>query len=277
MKGKNILIVLLILIIIGLIGFICYDKGVFKKQTKETNTEEKEKKVETKEISLDSPEVEKAMKILESIYISEPEFYKDKSYNINNISNYDLIATSLNVSGVSKYIAYCIGSKDQLKENFSIDELNKNLDKYILDKKITIDTIKSLKNESSYPLAQYEVNNIGFIVKGENIQLVGPCGAEGPYDFTDSKSIKAELNDEYLYIYEKKAFAKWKTDEATNDLILDYYKDYNRKEVVDKNIKDEQDENEEYNHKLNWDSYNTYKYTFKIIDNNYYFQSFELV
>lgn len=277
MKGKNVLIVVLIIIIIGLIGFICYDKGLFKKQVKETKTEEKttkEDKIET--ISIHSDEVTKATEILEQIYITEKDLYKSKSYDIKNISNYDLIATSMNVSGVNKYVAYCVGSKDQLKESLAVDEFNKSLDKYILDKKITVDTIKSLEKTSSYPLAQYEVNSYGIILTDNKVQLVGPCGAEGPYDFTDKKLEKAEKNSKNLYLYEKQAFAKWEIDEKTDDLVLDYYKDYARKELVEKNIEDKRTDTIK-NNDIKWDLYNTYKYTFKIENGNYYFQSFELV
>ena len=62
--------------------------------------------------------------------------------------------------------------------------------------------------------------------------------------------VKAEQDDDYVYVYEKQAFGA-----AKENLIWDSENSVN----------------------LNWDFYNTYKYTFKKDGGNYYFQSLDLV
>ncbi len=286
MKGKEkknkksiiILIVLLIVIILCLIGYICYDTFSSMNDTKSDNetTEvvdktEKSEESEIKHITIDSPEVKAAMKAFEMINITPSELYNSKGYNIDNISNYDLVSTGLHNlvsnsndgSGLSKYVAYCISEKSQLKDAIPVSELNKGLDKY-LDKKITVDTIKGLNKGASYSMAQYEVSDIGIILEGDKMRLIGPCGAifQGePYQ--EKKTIAAEMSNDELYVYEKVAFGIYDDASKEGNPVASFYKEFSGKTKVSSGLKD-------------WNEYNTYKYTFKISNNSYYFQKYEL-
>lgn len=213
-------------------------------------------------ISIDSQIVNTARKIFDNIYISESNLYSNNRYDISNISNYELIATALKNIDSNYILGAC---SESTRKVVSFDTLNLTLNEYILNKSINLNTIKSLTNKSSYPDAQYEVDNIGIIINSNGISLIGPCdGALGPQDYIDKKILSAEKNNDYLYIYEKQVFVSY-----NDNLSVNYYKDYNRTSVVEKNLKEDTIPN--------WNLYNTYKYTFKLINNNYYFESFELV
>ena len=268
-KGKG-LIVFLILIIICLLGYICYDK--FFNTNNNTNNNETNNVINNEpivntieEVSIDSNIVTNAKKIINKLYLTEKDLYGTTKYEISKITNYDLIATALKNVSENK-IAYCLIDESELKETVTYQELNEILNKLILNKTISKDTIQALTAISSYTYAQFEVNDIGIILDTNGVKLIGPCGSEGPLDFIDKKIIKAEKNNDELYIYEKQAFAK-------NDITeINYFKDYQKTNKIETisidNVTD--------NNNLNWNSYNTYKYTFKIINNYYYFQSFEL-
>ena len=119
------------------------------------------------------------------------------------------------------------------------------------------------------------------IAKENGIELYSSCDEifQGD-DYVNKKIISAEKNNDYLYVYEKHAFAKYSDTETEGSSVVNYYKDYNRTTLLEKDLDSIEFTDAEGNVGKNstpkWDLYNTYKYTFKIIDNNYYFQSFEL-
>ena len=152
-KGIIVLIILLILIIFGLIGHICYDK--FYTNTNNSNNNNNSNNYNSNEtISIDSEVVTNAMKILKNIYISNDDLYSKNSYNISEISNYDLVATALKNIDKSYIVSVC--DADNPKKTVSFEVLNSALNKYVLNQTITVNTIKSLKNKPSYS-TQYEV------------------------------------------------------------------------------------------------------------------------
>ena len=83
---------------------------------------------------------------------------------------------------------------------------------------------------------------------------------------------KAEKNDDYLFVYEKQAFGEDYMEDDNDRFLTNYYKDYDRTVVLEKGLIRDAD-----NPTPNWDLYNTYKYTFKNIDGDYFFESLELV
>ena len=275
-KGVIIGFILLILIILGLVGYILYDKGVVKLDTKKEKTETKEEV--PKELSVDDKIVADAMEIMDRIYISEDNLYKNDSYNISEISNDDLIATAIkNIDG-DYIVSACEFEKE--RKTISFESLNTALNKVVLNKKITNDMITGL-GKSPYTIAQYGVNDIGIILSNNGLKLVGSCGGTfGGVPYINKKVIKAEKNNKYLYVYEKQAFASYNYLENDSHAV-DYYKDYDKTNVIEKGLDSieftDADGNHGKNSTPNWDLYNTYKYTFEKHDDNYYFVSFELV
>lgn len=291
MENKNnekkliIIIIAFAVIALCLIGYICYD--TFFTNNNSNNNEQVNEEEPKEAVSIEDKIVIDAMNHYEDIYISSNELYRADKYDIKNMSNYDLVANAIRYLD-DENIAFCVHSQEQLKEPISYDDINTELKKHILDKQIFVETISSLESTSSYPLGQYEVNGIGIIIKENGIQLIGPCGVEGaPEDYVNRKIVSAEKQGDYLYVYEKQAFAKHVFDDTYDvmsvpvDFVVDYYKDYNKKEVVEKNLysrynSNSCDENSTIKCNPNWDLYNTYKYTFKLFEGKYHFEGFEL-
>lgn len=279
-KGIIVLIILLILIIFGLIGHICYDKFYTNTNNSNNNNNNNSNNYNSNEtISIDSEVVTNAMKILKNIYISNDDLYSKNSYNISEISNYDLVATALKNIDKSYIVSVC--DADNPKKTVSFEVLNSALNKYVLNQTITVNTIKALKNKPSYS-TQYEVYDTGINIKEDGLELHGSCGKTFQADdYINKKVISAEKNNDYLYIYEKQAFAKY-TDAGTVDSpAVNYYKDYNKTTLLEKNLDsiefiNQNDNNTNKNVTPKWELYNTYKYTLKKINNNYYFESFEI-
>lgn len=284
-KGLVYLVVVLIVIILGLISYICYDKFYLNSNNKNNTTENKvdnnnsNKSNSNEIISIDSTIVTNAMETFKKIYISDDNLYEKNNYSISEISNYDLIATALKNIDSSYIVSACVYDKPRKTVSFEI--LNSALNKYILNQTITKSTVESLKKESSYPATQYEVADTGIDLKENGIELYSSCDEifQGD-DYVNKKIISAEKNNDYLYVYEKHAFAKYSDTETEGSSVVNYYKDYNRTTLLEKDLDSIEFTDAEGNVGKNstpkWDLYNTYKYTFKIVDNNYYFQSFEL-
>lgn len=229
-------------------------------------------KPEEIEISLESDEAKKIIEIAKRLPISKENLYKNTQYNYNEINNYDLIASGLALIE-DKYINYCT---IEGTVSLPLEELNKNLTNYLENKEITLDNIKSLEKNSSYPAADYEVNDYGIKLKEDKIYIIGPCGgifmAE---DFIETKIEKVTQKDNYVYVYEKQAFASYEeTDDIySGNLSAHYYKDYAKKTEKLETLPHNYDNMV----KPNWSLYDTYKYTLKKHSNGYYLEKFELV
>lgn len=292
-KGMTTLIVCLILIIVGLVGYICYDKfmntgsNVTYNNTKEDGEDGKDEgddnsKNVTEEIDEDSVLLEEIMQSYNGIFIKEENLYRTNKYNIVDITDDELVATAVGGAGREK-IAFCVSDSEQLKDVVSFDELNGVLAKLILDRDIEYDTIKGLKQESSYPIAQYEFNDIGVILSVDGVQLVGSCGDHFKgKDYINREVVRAEKSGNNIYVYEKQAFARYGDGANENGIrIVNYYKDFMRTELVEEWLNSSEFSNMDgtalENSTPNWELYNTYKYTFRKVGEKYYFESFELI
>lgn len=274
-NGYVITIIILSLIIAGLVGFIIYDNVIKNDEPKQNEVKEENK--ENDEINKEDLSTVLLEKF-NTISINEDELYKSTSYNISQLTNEDLIATAANNID-SKYISYCVSPDDELGEAFSIDVFNDSLNELVKDRAITIEMIKNLKDVVTLTAAQYQIGEVGFVINSDNtINIIGSCGSLfSPVDYIDEKVIEAKEEEDYAYVYVKQAFARF--NDNTDYLSVDYYKDYNKKTIVEKNLNYEEleyDDNIGVNKSINWDLYNTYKYTFKKDNGAYYFESFEL-
>lgn len=128
-----------------------------------------------------------------------------------------------------------------------------------------MDKIKSLTNGSSYFVADYEVIDYGIkIVDDNNIRLVGPCGFVGHSNYQNTKQVKATEKGDYIYIYEKIAFAAYVSDHSDT---VNYFKDHSRNGAVIETLTSSQVSDSQGNalpnSEPNWALYNTYKYSIK--------------
>ncbi len=293
-KKKNsnmIFLVIMALIIVGLVGYIVYDKELLNTKTeekekgndevdeKEENGEEKEKVEEKKNEKKDENSlvtinpsdkiVEDAMDTLEQInagcsslrYSSEILFSSNK-YELN-LPKYELIVTAL--SRIRKEGKSIPGCDSDDTTAITINEMNAALKKVILNPvSITIDDIKSLPWDQHE--RRYSTTYFYFVIENDTLKVSTTCDGcgPGPGDQTYKKIVKAEKNNDYLYVYKKVAFSEW-SEGPKND----YYKDSDRKTNILESLESGQEPN--------WNLYNSYKYTFKIVDGKYYFQSIELI
>ena len=289
-KGKTIAIVVLVILVLGLAGYIVYDKNLLGlKKEKEISEEKKNvnKESKMKELDVTSEKVNSIMNALTDIYIGENNFFGSDSYNIDSITTEDLVGSAMKISKDKvKSVSACEekSKRVSIKKDEFINTLNSGLKEYFLDKSISAEDLKNLP-KSSYEGAKYAIvygdlfekglgEEVGIIDEGTNIKLLTTCGntfSAEPFVF--GKIEKAMENDKKAYIYQKVVFAKysdsndWNEDHAEN--IIDGYKDYARKDKVSTFKYGEMD-------KIDYSSYNTYKYTFEKEDGKYYFEKAEL-
>ncbi len=222
-------------------------------------------------IEVSSPIVKKAKDNYFLIIKKDDNVYKTNKYEISQISKYELIRTALSNVNHSKVIT--CGYEDYKKVN--LNEVNAGLRELILNPQII--TVNDFKNESDdeqgYPDADYHFYDYGVkVINSNEIKIFGPCDGEfDGADYIDSKIIKAEKVDNVLYIYEKQAFVKhvYINDEYPG--TVDYYIDYEKTGKIET-----LDLHKDNNKEPKWHLYNTYKYTFEIVNDNYYFKSLEL-
>ena len=286
-KTTNVLLILVLIVGVILIGLLSYKMFIYDKKD---NNQNKDKDVVNKDDNNQNDNknneditfelANTAMETFKKIYISDDNLYSKDNYNISEISNYDLVATALNNINKSLIVSACT---DKPREIVSYKVLNAALNEFNINKTITVDTIKSLEKEST-DSQRYYVNNIGIVLKENGLELYGPCDSifMGK-DYVIKKIVGEKKDGEYLYVYEKQAFARYSNPSIIDsNFLVDYYKDYNKTILLEKNLDgvdiEFTDEKMlmEKNITPNWDLYNTYKYTFKIVDNKYYFERFEL-
>ena len=244
-------------------------------EPKEDEPKEDEPKEGT-EVQMSSEEISAIMERFNGIKISHERLFEKDKFNINNINTNEMLATAL-----SKMYIYNACSK-QGRNTISLSDINESLSKYV-KKDLTFNDIKNIDSVTMglpYDIAY------SFKAKSEKeIDVIDSvCGGTfGGDDYIYGKTVKVEKSGEYAYIYEKIAFARYgNLSEGTNgEMKVNYYKDYKKtgniiETLNSKEFLDNKGDPLE-NSTPNWDLYNSYKYTFKLIDGSYYFQSFELV
>ena len=244
-------------------------------EPKEDKSKEDEPKDGT-EVQMSSEEISAIMERFNGIKISHERLFEKDKFSINNINTNEMLATAL-----SQMYIYNACS-EQGRNTISLSDINESLSKYV-KKELTFNDIKNIDSVAMglpYDIAY------SFKAKSEKeIDVIDTvCGGLfGGDDYIYGKAVKVEKSGEYAYIYEKIAFARYgNLSEGTNgEKKVNYYKDYKKTSNIIEtlNSKDFFDNkgNPLENSTPNWDLYNSYKYTFKLIDGSYYFQSFELV
>ena len=273
-KGLWTILIILIAIIAFVLGFF------ISKAILDSNKNDEPKKEEKKptEIAVKSEKIGLAMNSLSRLSFDDEKIYGKDKYEISSITESELLATALKQMPF-EYVGYC---GDYLyKGPVTVDLINKYLKEVIYDKEITFDLIKKLaiNYNEFYKIYETRIDPEIYIgLKGNDIYIGNNmCEGDPESEIVNRKTIKAEELDDILYIYEKKAF--YQASFETKD--VKYYKDPSFKNLVETKkatiVDDYMYSTINQIEDLNWDSYNTYKYTFKLIDGNYYFQSIEIV
>ena len=265
--------------LIFLLVIIAFVGGFFisKLFTDKKDEPKKEEKV-VKEIAVESEKVELSLKSLGKLAISEAILYKGDKFDIVDITDEQLLSTSLKQIP-SEYIGYCGGLLE--KEPASLELINRYLKPVIMDKEVTFEMIKKLAtyHDEYYGVYETQVDGPGYYaVKGNDIYIGNVmCEGEPTAEILRQKVVKAEELDDYLYIYEKRAFYdvdfEAKTFKYYSDPLFKNLVETKKATVVDVFYNQTYNQTED----LNWDKYNTYKYTFKLVDGHYYFKTIELV
>ena len=298
-KGKGgVLIVLLILVLVifAVWFFVLGGNEMLglKKTPKEPNqgqTEDPkptEKKIE--EVEITSSEVTKALNNFEMIDISKEELTKDGLYNISSLSFKQKIETLGRTvsSNDSTKIAYCA---NEFENDITLEKINEYLG-MVLGISVTKEELESNGSKDTFQTLENKVSGIHvpgnglyslWIVDGKYYVRNEICDGGGIDDILYKKVIKAEKDDSNLYVYEKRAFYDLGNRNEKGELVkveVKYYKDFAKTQLVETLEGTEVPTINSYveqKNEITWDSYSTYKYTFKIKNGNYYFEKYELV
>lgn len=265
------IIFLLLIIVIGGFGFytlVNLNNEDNTETTETSNETEDTEEVEVKELDVEDDVVISALGYLNVIAIDEEEAFTYGMYNVSSLTKEQLIATAFNESSI---LSACDESGEQTK--LTIDDLNNSIQEVLVtDASLTIeDLTNSEYANSSYTGMTYEVADYGYSVNEDVITIVSSCGSEGVLEKqTITKATKATLEGDYLTIYQKVGFGKLNA-EATDDVTYKFYSSSNRTDDFIEDKAYSEIEN------LTWDSYNTYKYIFKVENDNYKLESISLV
>ena len=281
-KGKNIVIVFLILIVLGLSGFIVYDKYVKEEvNTNETKTESKETIKDITNSSI-AQELEKTL-ITKDNYLS---LYLSKNISINDVNDIDLIKFNLKKYKEDKNLDYIknVNYKNMgnLLLTISKNDLNTYMnEKYYVNNTYNLSNIdeSSLTNSSDFDVC------VSMIVEDDNYKLIS-IGASCAGQFVKNKLIKAEEDNDYVYLYDTAVTCtseansnycnKTSDDRLYNTAVYKCDGEDTSCAITDRGEGSDQKFAEYVINNLS-DSLNKYKHTFKKVNNNYYWVSTEIV
>lgn len=262
-KGLVVIIVVLIVLLLGAVGYICYDK--FFVSNDDSNNESVSNDVSS----------EFANELLDSLIVGDTELYFKKNTSIKNIDDDSVISYAADY-----YIA------NKLSDD--VDYRSLVIPKDELDK-IVLDTFYTTKNYNS-PMIFTNFGMYGYDNKDSSYHFQRVI-VDGRFFHSYSKLVKAEKDDNNVYIYSKAMrcdITLISEDEASchslfGDSFVDSEKDSSIIAVSSEVSTNEEEKNiKEVNKDYVFDTYgdklDTYKTTFKLDeDNNYRWYSFEIV
>ena len=261
-KGKGIIITitLLSLVILGLIGYICYDKGIIfgSKETvtsveKENNEEKNVNETEENVIFSDS-ELEKYVNYISPSSIGPSELI----YNTNAIDS-----KNLSVADKIKYIGTYVYSKHKSTSDYQYDIISENNVK---------NAVEEVYGPNSYEKTTFNIGCGDYILNENDNNYYSKTGCGGTCALYASnvvisyKATKSKLEITTAYVI---------FDGITSKI----YKDYNMSMPLEEYAGGSIEEINAYLKsyvKNNKDRLNTIVYTFESTDgNNYYFKGFK--
>lgn len=272
----TLLIVLLLFAFLG-IGFAIGSTQLLKEFKKPKGVSTTEKDTTTEEfqnISIIDKRITEALKSFQQMGFAPEDSFET---NVTKLTKKELIITALK-GLANEQINYCKMYERDLTIPISIVDINNSLKKAIPDGKISMEDIMNNANKTT----SYSIGGYGYTFKYHNgtlneysiknidnkIYVIGPCGFEGPNGTVIlTKTEKADLNGDFLNIYQKVAFGKTEFEETQDAFLYYYYKDKDYKTNVEQKLSTEEP---------TWEEYNTYKLTFKKNGDKYYFESSKL-
>ena len=296
-KGGVLLILLILVIIIFVVWFFVLGgnemlgfKSAEPEQGNTNNTpQDPEPNKKLKELDINSDEVTKAMENFSLIDVSDDELTKNASYNVSSLSFKQKVDT-MGKKVDDTHVAAC---GNPFGEELTLEQINEFL-ATVLDASFTKEEIESNGVEDSFTTIENDtINGLKvdgtalysiWVIDGKYYVRLNICDGLGKNDVVYKKVVKAEKDDNNLYVYEKRAFyeiGKIVSDSEADGMPvveINYYKDSAKTELIETlqgiHVTVLNPYYEQKN-EITWDKYDTYKYTFKIKDGNYYFEKFE--
>lgn len=280
-NGKNgiaIIIVLLAVLLIGGAGYIGYNEFFSGKvNSNASNSKNEKNKTELKDLDVNDSMVKSALENFETITQREtPEksnLYVSPKFTVDDISRKNLALMAVQQMGIANARFRQGGNEDNGKRA-TIDEINNIVSKYILNfEKFTLSDFDNNQytDEDDYSIKIDKENLIVYdIMWGYQIPT--------PLTITKTKTIKAQQEENKLYIYQKMAFG-FDPNRLPNDRNNSnipgwiFYTTRNSNGMKVESIEEDSDNN--FVNEPTWEKYNTYKYTFEISNGNPYFLSIE--
>ena len=237
-----------------------------KESIENENTDIKEKM----QIPIETSDIRNIMSQLNGIIVSNEKLFSSNYFDINDLSINEILVTAFSKMNINS-----ICSPNEKNTHLSLDSINKVISKY-LNKKIYFDDIKKLDGHSVSVFGQYDYE-YRISISGTDIVVSNVvCGSEGGFEiFYLEKVVNSEIKDDYMYLFSKVAFGQNENGK------VNYYKDFNKTSGIIESYDGWYDYlgggKPDSTIIPSYDKYNTYKYTFKLIGDEYYFKSIELV
>ena len=261
-------------------GFLISEGFSNKESEKKTdNIEKVDKKEEDNNESSNFKTVSKyeanaIMKQFKGIKISSERLFSNDKFSIDDINVDEMLVTAL------RQINIYNACSESGEKSVSLYYINNELNKYV-KKNLTLNDVKSKEKNGAHVGDPYPYDYDIKVNDDKNIEVVDAfCGDTfSANDFVTSKIVDARRDNDYVYIYEKVAFGRYNNEslKSSNDNFkVDYYDNYNKKGNVIETLSSPEFGESTDDKNPNWDLYKTYKYTFKLIDDEYYFESLEL-
>lgn len=253
MKLKKIVFFLSIILILSLIVFLFLGK--------------KDNKDDKENDSIDIDEVKK--EIIEKVKIMSADdifikIYED-GFDLNNI-DYNIIASSILIN---------------LKEDGEItDKEASKYDECINTSYINLssveDKLKLLFNE--VPSIDYDVKSINYYFDKDNKKFFELCiNVLDGSNFIDTYIYDFDYDEDNAYLYVSVSYGN---EELTDndDTRVTIYKDYKHKKIYKEFTYSNDSQNDDFIlDESNYKEFTLYKYTFKRVDDNYYFDSLKKI
>lgn len=303
--GLKICLVVLSILVIGLSGFIVYDKFI-SENNNQNKTEEKDKNnatptptnnpiVQVEEVNLQNDTVKEVLKK----FIPEISIFGYGKYAVDSGRNtadlyYHSKDSQLAVNLSAKLKKIILGNT---LDYYYVDHNKDLIDGYLLQKnfsKSELDNVyHKLFGSQATPLSDYSSDSCPSITSNGDASYTfhgncdGGLGTPGYHTAIITQFYKAEKTTDELYLYELVGYPKYDNEnnsQAIYSLDDDFtvYKDFDlttktsgtNKKLHDENIKFPY-ANHSYNLTKIKEELDSYKYTFKLEDGNYYFYNVE--
>lgn len=237
-KTQNICLILLSFLFL-LLAIIMINQVLSNRETLEG---------EYKEIDIESEKVSNNFNIWQFNFCEGMDSLLEKMYS-----------KDFQTDQMSKEEKIFIVLKENDQEDYTLDEINKKLNK-IIDSNITSDELQKIINEKLLD-DLYDLSFDGNVLKV--VKKKYTCNSVEK--IVNTKIIKAEENDQHLKIYISFAYGIYTiNDEGLK--VIDYYKEIDSKKFVERVSKEDKG-------KVTIERYDTYLFTFDYNDDNYLLES----